>query len=55
MRIRVTDILDSLAAGLNFEEILDEMPDIEREDIIAAIHYAKDGITKRPISSWEKV
>lgn len=44
MRIRVTDVLDLLAAGLNFEQILDEMPDLEREDIIAAITYAKRGI-----------
>lgn len=44
MRIRVTDILDLLAAGLNFEQILDEMPDLEREDITAAITYAKQGV-----------
>jgi len=44
MRIRVTDVLDLLASGLNFEEILDEMPDLEREDITAAITYASRGI-----------
>ena len=44
MRIRVTDVLDLLAAGLNFDQILDEMPDLEREDITAAITYAKQGI-----------
>jgi len=44
MRIRVTDVLDLLAAGLSFEQILDEMPDLEREDISAAITYAKQGI-----------
>ena len=44
MRIRVTDILDLLAAGLSFDQILDEMPDLEREDIAAAITYAKQGI-----------
>ena len=44
MRIRVTDVLDLLAAGLNFDQILDEMPDLEREDISAAINYAKQGI-----------
>lgn len=41
MRIRVTDVLDLLAAGLNFDQILDEMPDLEREDITAVINYAK--------------
>jgi uncharacterized protein (DUF433 family) len=44
MRIRVTDVLDLLASGLNFEQILDEMPDLERDDITAAINYASRGI-----------
>ncbi|MFK5924946.1 MAG: DUF433 domain-containing protein [Verrucomicrobiota bacterium] len=44
MRIRVTDVLDLLAAGLNYEQILDEMPDLEKEDITAAITYAKQSI-----------
>ncbi len=44
MRIRVTDVLELLAAGLGFDQILDEMPDLEREDIVAAIAYAAEGI-----------
>ena len=44
MRIRVTDILDLLAAGFDFEKILDELPDLEREDIVAAITYVSHGI-----------
>lgn len=44
MRIRVTDVLDLLAAGLNFDQILDELPDLERDDIVAAITYAARGI-----------
>mgnify|MGYP000032357662 CR=1 FL=1 len=44
MRIRVTDVLELLASGLNFDQILDEMPDLEREDIVAAISYAAKGI-----------
>jgi len=44
MRIRVADILDLLAAGLGFEQILDEMPDLEQADIVAAIAYASHGI-----------
>jgi uncharacterized protein (DUF433 family) len=44
MRIRVTDILDLLASGLNFDQILEELPDLEREDIVAAITYASRGI-----------
>jgi len=40
MRIRVTDVLDLLAAGLSVAEILEEMPDLEREDIEAALRFA---------------
>ncbi len=40
MRIRVTDVLDLLASGLSAEQILEEMPDLEREDIQASLRYA---------------
>jgi uncharacterized protein (DUF433 family) len=40
LRIRVSDILDLLAAGASFEEILSDYPSLEREDILAAIEYA---------------
>jgi len=40
MRIRVVDILDLCAAGLSPEQILEEMPDLEAEDLQAALQYA---------------
>ncbi|MFP4088735.1 MAG: DUF433 domain-containing protein [Cyclobacteriaceae bacterium] len=40
MRIRVTDVLDLLAAGLSGKEILEEMPDLEAEDIEASLRFA---------------
>ena len=40
LRIRVTDILQLLAAGASFEEILKDYPSLEREDILAALDYA---------------
>jgi uncharacterized protein (DUF433 family) len=40
MRIRVIDILELLAAGLSFEQILEELPDLELEDLKAALLYA---------------
>jgi uncharacterized protein (DUF433 family) len=40
MRIRVSDVLDLFAAGLSVEEILAEMPDLEREDLQACLQYA---------------
>ncbi len=40
MRIRVTDVLDLYAAGLSAEQILEEMPDLEPEDLQASLQYA---------------
>jgi uncharacterized protein (DUF433 family) len=40
MRIRVIDILELLAAGLSCEQVLEELPDLELEDIKAALLYA---------------
>jgi uncharacterized protein (DUF433 family) len=40
MRIRVSDVLDLFAAGLSAEQILEEMPDLEAEDLQAALQYA---------------
>ena len=44
MRIRVTDVLDLLASGLSFQEILEEMPVLESEDIVACLQYASKKI-----------
>jgi uncharacterized protein (DUF433 family) len=40
LRIRVIDGLDLVAAGLSAEQILEEMPDLERDDLKAALQYA---------------
>lgn len=48
MRIRVTDVLDLLEAGLSQEAILDEMPDLEAEDISACIQFARRRVD-RPV------
>ena len=40
LRIRVSDILELLAAGASVEEILSDHPSLEREDILAALEYA---------------
>jgi uncharacterized protein (DUF433 family) len=41
MRIRVTDVLDLLASGLSHAQVLEELPDLELEDIEAAIRFAR--------------
>jgi uncharacterized protein (DUF433 family) len=40
MRIRVSDVVDLFAAGLTAEEILEEMPDLEAEDLQACLRFA---------------
>lgn len=44
MRIRVTDVLDLLANGLSFKEILEEMPDLNSDDIVACLKFASHRI-----------
>ncbi|MBI3247047.1 MAG: DUF433 domain-containing protein [Deltaproteobacteria bacterium] len=40
MRIRVTDVLDLLAEGLTSEQVVEELPDLEPEDIMACLRFA---------------
>ncbi len=40
MRIRVKDVLDLLASGVPHEEILEDFPYLEAEDIAACLDYA---------------
>lgn len=40
MRIRVSDILEMLSQNVSTEEILEDFPDLEKEDIFACLHYA---------------
>lgn len=40
MRIRVKDVLDLLASGLTRDEVLEELPDLEEEDIAACLRFA---------------
>jgi len=47
MRIRVTDVLGLLAAGLSPAQVVEELPDIEPEDIAAAVRFARHGIDGR--------
>ena len=42
LRITVSDVLEYLAAGMSEDEILAEFPDLERDDIRAALAFAAD-------------
>jgi uncharacterized protein (DUF433 family) len=41
MRIRVIDVLDLLESGLSAAQIIEELPDLEPDDVRAAIAYAR--------------
>ncbi len=40
MRIRVTDILGLLSSGASHQEILEDYPILEEDDIFATLEYA---------------
>ena len=42
MRITVYDVLSYLAAGMTYQEILDDFPYLTQEDILACLSYAAD-------------
>jgi uncharacterized protein (DUF433 family) len=40
LRYPVEMLLELLAAGMDFDEILEDYPDLERDDLLAALEYA---------------
>lgn len=42
MRITVYDILSWLASGMTFEEIIEDFPELTKEDIFASLQFASD-------------
>lgn len=46
-RITVELILEKLAAGLNYETLLEDHPRLTREDILAALAFASDSMAQQ--------
>ncbi len=42
MRITVYDVLEYLASGMSEKEILDDFPELDKEDIRACLAFAAD-------------
>lgn len=42
LRITVYDVLDQLAAGLSKEEVIEDFPELEPDDILACLRFAAD-------------
>ena len=45
MRMRVSDVLELLADGMTADQILDEHPDLELEDIHACLRFASQRVS----------
>jgi uncharacterized protein (DUF433 family) len=46
MRITVEDILRWLASGMSFEEILEDFPELTRDDITTALEFSADQLKR---------
>lgn len=53
MRIRVQDVLEWLSAGMSQAEILADYPELEAEDIAAALAYAATAVSHPVIAAAE--
>ena len=53
MRVRVTDILEMLASGMTHQQVLADFPDLETDDIRAALAYAARDISHPVVSAAE--
>lgn len=42
LRITVYDILSMLSQGMSYEDILEDFPKLQKDDILAALVYAAD-------------
>ncbi|MGH8568546.1 MAG: DUF433 domain-containing protein [Gammaproteobacteria bacterium] len=49
LRIPVATIMGVVADGMSEEQILKSFPDLEREDIREALHYAAEAVQEREL------
>jgi uncharacterized protein (DUF433 family) len=49
MRWPVEVIIDMLVSGMTNEQILNDHPELVKEDILASLHYAKLNLSGKPI------
>lgn len=49
MRWSVEMVLDLLGSGMQINEIIEDHPELEKEDILACLHYAKLSLSAKPI------
>lgn len=49
LRIPVATVVDMVADGMGFGEILQAYPDLQKEDIAEALRYAAEAVREREI------
>ena len=49
MRWPVEVIIDMLSSGMTIEQIVEDHPELEREDVLASLDYAKISLSGRSI------
>ena len=49
MRWPVEVILDMLGSGMTADQIIEDHPELEKEDILASLNYAKLNLSGKPI------
>ena len=50
MRWPVEVMIDLIASGMSFEEILADHPELEKDDILAALAYAKISLSGKSLA-----
>ena len=50
MRWPVEVIIDLIAAGMSFDQIVNDHPELEKDDILAALAYAKITLSGKSLS-----
>lgn len=49
LRIPVATVVGLVAEGLSFDEILNDYPDLVREDIVQSLAYAAEAVRERQL------
>lgn len=50
MRWPVEVIIDLIASGMSFDQIIHDHPELEKDDILAALEYAKISLSGKSLS-----
>ena len=51
MRITVSDVLTWLSQGMSYDEILQDYPELTKDDILACLSYAADSERKAQVAA----